>query len=82
MVHIKGAFKAIIHPTCTKTLILYSIFLINWASCRLVEELCDLLLQIQDVDQALNAVTIQPIILRFIKARALELLEKLKVTLK
>jgi hypothetical protein len=48
---------------------------------KLVEELCDLLLQIRDAGQALNTGTIQPIILGFIQARAPELLGKWKVTL-
>jgi hypothetical protein len=48
---------------------------------ELVEELCNLLLQIRDNGQSLNAGTIQPIILGFIKARVYELLGKFKVIL-
>ena len=77
MIHTKGAAKAKVHSTCTKTLIFYCILLSN----ELVEQLYDLLLQIQDVGQAFTVGTIQPIILGFIKACAHELLKKFKVTL-
>ena len=42
---------------------------------ELVEELCDLLLQMRENGQSLNAGIIQPIILGFLKARAPEVLE-------